>query len=474
MEKKFYEQKVQDVRELPQETTEQKVEKKERARLLRMELIIDNALCTDLFLKMLEENPELDVEILKQTLKRMLTIKESNIDFFVHHLAVTRKNIDDIYQNELLPYVESIAASDEIHKSLGDIFFQWSLPKDRNFIAPIGRVDIEVEYPFAFVMHVENPDDFEIIDNRTNIGGFYTEYTLQDPTTKRSFRYPVIVINGPPKSEENVLLHEKGHAEHKIFKSTTESVRTSDLGKHWNLSLADQVREAPHKFVWGQFGMYPDAVARILDDESKIVRSKSELVSEKRTQAEAEEFRTLKKGQARKQILQSACEQAKDELLAQFNATKDLSYLTDLLKKGGLYDYFKDMGIPINSEIYDDLWDEYDQIMFAATNTAQEVLYAYNLFGLGKRVEIFHWILAQIPAENWKGDLKNNLFLEEADILGKINQLIIDSPDFRADNKQSDFMQLVDRFDSDLFKQQERIILPMLRQYLIEFENLKS
>ncbi len=468
-----YEQKTAEVKKLPQETSEQQAEKKDRAQLLRMELLIDNALCTELFISTFEENPDLSVDALKKVLKNMLSVKEINVDIFVDNVVATRENLANVYENDILPYAKSIGPYSDSMKTVGYTLFQWSLPKDRNFIAPIGWIGVDVGHPFAFIIYVSDPRDFEIIDDRSNVGGFYTRREHTYTETQTIFGYPLIVINGLPIGQDHVLTDEIGHAEHRVFKNTLDEIRQEEIKTPGEPLLREQILKAPHKLVWGHFGMYPDAVARVLDDEQNIKRTKLEMPSQDRTEADAQKLRALKKEQARKQILGFAYEQAKDELLAEFNVTKSLTYIANVLKKDGLYDYFKKMDIPIDSKIYDDLWDEYNKVVLDAFHTTVKALQAYENFGLEKRTNVFRWVLGQIPLEDWKKQLEGGLFIEEAEILSKINEVIINHPDFRADSKQSDFMKLVDRFNSDVYKNQERLILPMLREYLVEFEKMK-
>ena len=58
--------------------------------------------------------------------------------------------------------------------------------------------------------------------------------------------------------------------------------------------------------------------------------------------------------------------------------------------------------------------------LLKATESPQKIIYDYKKFFLSDRIQLFLWVLAQIPIQQWKAQLAGTRFYEEAFYLNQI------------------------------------------------------
>jgi len=93
------------------------------------------------------------------------------------------------------------------------------------------------------------------------------------------------------------------------------------------------------------------------------------------------------------------------------------NHLSNLKEHGGLYDYFlNNLKIPKDSPLYEELWEGYTGALDHYTENMFHVLNVYdnNPKVLAERKDLFRWVLAQYPMEDWNTQLQEALFVEES------------------------------------------------------------
>jgi hypothetical protein len=391
MEKFPLEKSPQYTQRLEQARSERSRESAER---FRMETLLDNAALVRLFVERLEADPttskEEFIELAQNSGK---VVHPKVVNEFIKELTQTRDFIERSVE-DLQRHAKSRSVG------LGKQLYRWVLPynKQDNFF-PRGRITINRNYPLALIAYIQNKRDFETIDARKNVGGFYKEfqfYRTRPPeyigTIFREF--PLIAVHGtdPEKHQSSrshpILRHEKGHAE--------------------NEALRDALRKADRKLVWGKLDYPWLAIEKLRSG-----------------QVETGDIRNL---EDYKVVLRYALAHAKDEILAEYKSQYGLfaHHTQNLKQKGGLYDYFAQMGIESDSPIYAMLWEDYEREIDGATQVVQTITQSYWLAYsmLTRKIELFRWVLAQIPLEQWSRQLKNSLFSKEAEKLRQAKQVI--------------------------------------------------
>lgn len=381
----------------------QNAEKREAAKILRMEAFLENAKCTQLLVEFLEQNPHASIEELEEYIvKNAKVIHPKNLNNFIELLTKERDRASTLV-NLLITEDKGKRLSQDpairLYQGLCRLR-RPSNPKTRKPIHPEGPINLDDTYPLALILNIKNENDFANLDERNNIGGFYNPHKPYSQP-KVGGLFPIIVTQGNIDRVASMLFgktpitsHEKGHAENHAFSG----------------SLGKKVR-----CVWGH--------------ESSILASAKNRLKElwgvdKKITIESQEYQ---------EVLQYALASAKNELLADYKAEQHFGHAASLKTKGGLYDYFIHHGItPEESPtLYTQLWKDYEEAITNACKAAEKIT---NLYGntlssasifmgndyddrseyIGKRVELFRWILAQIPLEEWAKQLAGVPFLEEA------------------------------------------------------------
>jgi hypothetical protein len=112
-------------------------------------------------------------------------------------------------------------------------------------------------------------------------------------------------------------------------------------------------------------------------------------------------------------------EKAKDEILAELKASSYEvgKYISNLKKRGGVYDYFSGLGIATNSQLYKDLWTAYEKKLDDAFKSLNFLLIIYKLWSLNFRFEVIRWVMTQIPLKDWAKQINESGFKKEAEML---------------------------------------------------------
>ncbi|OGN10363.1 MAG: hypothetical protein A3J46_01775 [Candidatus Yanofskybacteria bacterium RIFCSPHIGHO2_02_FULL_41_11] len=428
-----YKEKLEQIRREPQETSEEKDAKREHAREFRMEVMLDNARLMQDLTSQLAYN--------FWATKEHLAISVEKFAQFLAHPEVVETFIDDLLatQKKVLEMVNRRSA-EQGGKHVAQSFYQELVRDKFEQYKFHGKMELDASYPLALILYVENEEDFKRIDPRKNIGGFYnSSISVFDFTSGQTIKFPMIVIKG---SRENnvqsglvtVEEHEKGHAEHKRLQST---LKTAERKVVWlDLDRPSQIEIDWLKNSW------------IKDQEKKYVRDYFD------------------------KIVVYALERAKDEILAEFKVTGSLDYIFNLLNKEGVYDYFKELGIDTDSELYKDLWREYENKISPAYKAANRVVAAYKIFGLSERIDLMRWVLGQIPLKDWDKQITNSAFWEEADKLFYYfkEKSLLDESRF----KQLKLAEAQEQCIDELKRNQSGSLLPYINKLLAQLESAKT
>lgn len=421
-EKKFeptesYKDKLEDIRKLPQETEELRVEKKERAKELRMEVMLDNARLMANLTAQLEWNPWSTTEDLQNSTNKTAE--------FLAHPEVAQNFINDLHT--VKTRVESVLDKAGNRDSAAYKVYKQLIKNKSLEYEPRGKIKVDMSYPLAVMLFVEDSKDFNMIDSRENIGGFYRA-SATFSFGEQELSIPVIVVKGEFRSVnkapaiQRVENHEKGHAEHE--------------------RLISSLNASGRKVVW--FKTLPNA---------KTVTSLKELANTKQPE-KTKEF---------EQILYYALEKAKDEILAELKASSYEvgKYISNLKKRGGVYDYFSGLGIATNSQLYKDLWAAYDKKLDDAFKSLNFLLIIYKLWSFKYRFEVIRWVIAQIPLKDWAKQINESGFKKEAELL---YELMIKKSKMLIQNGQ--ISPALEEMTRQINADQWRSFIPIIKKYL--------
>ncbi|GEM_PF-3168974 len=414
-----YKNNLEAIREEPQDTEGEKAKKKEHAREFRMEVMLDNArLMRDLTAR-LEYNPwSAKEDLMGMTKENAEFLAHPEVaETFVDDLLASKKRVEDLIENKEHLRAEGlrIPIAEILYRELIGSSSPWDYKLK-------GRVSIDASYPLAIILYVENDEDFKKIDSRTNIGGFYRasnpDYNF---VLGKSSEFPLIVVKGrsvkkaPGARGSLVEEHEHGHAEHE--------------------RLMSALKKAERKVVWvGPKILSPAIIYRLKDGSRPESRDKDT-----------------------NDVLDYALERAKDELLAEFRAVGSLRQHANLIIQKGVYDYFYQNGFDHGTEIYNELWKKYKEILDLAVMVADHLLEAYRKFGLQERIGLVRWVLAQIPIRDWNTQLPESAFWEEAEGLRSISaRSVINNKDVQA---------AFEEFTEGIRKDQNHSFLPQINQF---------
>lgn len=388
---------------------------RQEAKLFRMEVMLDNAKLTCLLFDLIEENPQASIEELRLAVEQSdLVAHPAIVESFITNLVYNRKRVGQIVDR----YSER-AKQEGV--SLGHLIFKNLL---RQYIiggGPNGRVFFDNSYPLALTLYIEEEKDFRQVDRRKNVGGFYAHEQSAKDT---SFAYPFICILGLPPDFAKTLPdaqydptgwmntkivadHEEGHSKNRIVLNGLNEKPTKEELIESGGMLQHRSRR---KAVWGGLSLKKISQYYNKETEENDVDELSRIF-ETRGVAEA------KRSPIWHHFLEYSLGMAKDELLADYRGkTKyPFSHLDKLKKRGDLYDYFaKHLSLSESSELYSALWQEYENILESNVAAARNIVQIYQKFGLAERLDLFRWVLAQIPLDQWQKSLGNSLFEVEA------------------------------------------------------------
>lgn len=397
-------------------------ELREQAKLVRMERLLDNAKCTLVLVDSFLENPQVTVPELSTKLE------EANV---LHDPPAAKRFIDSMIEarNKVSAAIGKLDALGDTTQSNSANILYSSLVRGKGEtvnVAPESLVRLNTRNPLAITLEVNSDRDFKRIDSRTNIGGFFNEETRLSSFDKEPYvvAFPLVVINGissinmkPGSRHVNlnadktlIFDHEAGHSRNRTFinalrrRKTKIAIRQADG--------TDKMVTVDSGVVWGAF---EDFESRKKDAALLITQWSSN----------PDEARNSLEWQS---VIGYSLHRAKDELLADVEARDSLGpHAQNVLAKNNAYDYFaKRLDILPGTALYDALWKEYSERIKKNEETAEFVLQQYRRAGLSDRAEVFKWVLAQIPLEKWDDQLHKTLFVEEAEHLKKIGDVMLD------------------------------------------------
>jgi hypothetical protein len=434
-----YRERRNEIRTLPQDTKEEKTEKHERAKLFRMEVLFDNALCIETLISALEDNPNMSKEGLEQLLLKSRVVHPEVTTQFVRRLLDIRIRVEEV--------LDALAAKHSPERKAQLLYCSVARHQKKNE-KPQGQLTMDTTYPLALALYVSNPEDFARIDARRNIGGFYAAtQNVKLIGNLNPLVFPFIAIMGSQGESDYVMRHEKGHAENRV--------------------LQNALPKDTHRVVWGNLA---DKPTKEIVAYSTAVDTWSQSSDEEEQRKLLEYTRSHAKEQDKARVLQYALAHAKDEILAEYHANQESfgAYRKHLLKRGGLYDYFgNSLSIDTSSATYKELWTSYESILHENIDVADAIVRAYKRLGLFKRIDHFRWVLAQIPVEKWKEQLEATLFVEEATILGDVP---IVPPTFLRmrvhDNGHYPSSIMYHTLRNDLLQNQHAPLIPIVHAYL--------
>lgn len=390
-----YENAINQVRNLPQSTPVETEAKHHEAKLLRMQFQMDNAACMIECNHALTINPYLAAAELTHDLENSdLLIQTKTAQTYVEKLLENRdmaaKGLNDL---DLSAGVFKRSPEQLLYKYLQKLPGTYETQ---------GKLSLDLSFPLALGLVIEKRSDFDKIDPRKNVGGFYTKYL--DCLDMTLDKVPVFVIcqstidSNPdntdeirldPKIVNKIQIHEQGHAQNEVVVKTLRNLDPS-------------------------FALLTDQ-AELLDQPER-----ERLVSNLRNiyLANPEDYKNSPEW---KMILGTSLGRAQDELLADINYSEGepagslTNKQADLLDREGIYNYFiNDWDLTKNDPLYKELWNTYEETIRKAVNTADRIMQNYDYFDLTKRGAIFAGVLAQIPVTAWDYQLSETLYLEEA------------------------------------------------------------
>jgi hypothetical protein len=439
-----YEQALTEIKESPAESVEQRKEKQDLVRRTRMEFMFDDAKCARTLINALESNPTLTETELANLLHQEELIHPNDVEKFIQKLKETRALV-----LKMTGYLE--ASSKNKGAIALELFKQIEKPNSKKDEILQGKIEADTSYPLAIILFCLSEKDFERIDERKNIGGFYSSPELKkNDKIDKDIQFPLIAINGSSYSMDKTTKHEKGHAENFVYKR----------------SIVSKERKA----VWG--------------------RSRMLVVDIKELQRHWAEDNMLKKAAAWHKTIERALSLAKDELLADFKAWNgDMgSKLQQLSRRHGVYDYFENhFHIDTKNKVYPEIWKEYELTLKQAFKTATSVIESYKNsfklnglypereYGLTKRVDLLRWVLAGVPLEQWAATLRHTLFIEEAEGLRKISLDCVKlNRDTLSKKVQSPRYKACAKVLKEIIENEEKPLLPFIRSYEHELDNIKK
>jgi len=447
-----YNEAIERVRNLSQST-----EKKDQARKLRTEVMLDNAKCAKLLVETLKNNPLINEEDFEAiAVSSNLVVHPEVTQNFIHALSSARDRVK--------AGIEKAEAEGQEQKTdLAKTLYLQLLPyRERLMISdgaplPDGQVKLGEIFPLAIILEVETTQDYIRLgsDQLTSdgLGNYVTDLIDENAKVARLVKgnyveFPYIIVKGitsndPDDSLDPKLItttrHEKAHAENSAF---LEALRRSDKKVVWSKSENRDLKKKEVQSLIEAWGWE--------DPESKKVSS------------------------IYNRVLGLALSLAKDELLADFEAEGHMVTISMQLRFGD-YPYFEKFGIKKGSSLYEKLNAEYQEIIDSAFFTAQDIVNNYRSFGLIDRIELFRWVLAQIPVEQWEKQLKATSFFQESNKLYDVIEYCFGSQTNNiSQSEKSRRRSIHEKLFSALREIQDKPLMDTLAMFEEQLEDIKA
>ncbi len=380
---KFYRALLETIRRKPQNTDEQKAEKKESARSLRMEIMLENARIIKFLITQVETNPtQTENELFEQAQKSASYLAHpESVSKFIAELIKTNTRVKKVIE-------KSVAQAGQKPEEYGKTLIEIITKNNNPFLKLKGQVRLDLSYPLAIILYFEKPSDFKAVTDfeENTMGLFDHKQIIETPDV--SLNFPVILMNGYDENmlpNQKILEHEKGHAEH--------------------VQLVSALQKTKRKTVW----------LETMPDINKSVKKLNGYPND--------EIKTLPKPEL-ETILKLALERAKNEILALLKQGRyDLlqSSPTAMTEKNGAYNFFRHLNIEQDSQAFRlHLWPEYKQKLKEACEKLNDLIVPYTELGLNERIDLMRWVMAQIPLIDWPNQIEKSGFAKESKMLSDL------------------------------------------------------
>lgn len=422
-----YEKKIAATRSMAEKSEEERLIKQEKASELRMEIMMDQAALGEALVSHFIHGEwyctsKWDLEKIAEDAG--FVMYPESTELFIEALDRARKSVELVLESFEKRNKNSRERKDQgITEMSKELLLFRALQKDvygkATDYEPKGTLVLDETYPLALVLYVENEEDFQQIDTRKNVGGFYVrgvKFGDTDDTKGQQLDCPVIAIYA-----KDVLEHEKKHAEHaalldafsreRFFTRIPRKVGDEQpyFVKHdkrtvvWATDTIGNIKELTKELEVAvkEFGEVDELLKHSVHTMSLVERKLAE----------------IKKRKAFDQILGFALGKAKDELLADyarvqkadlaFSVNDYFEHLNNLLHKEGVYDYFLHrVHLSKESELYKELWDEYETTLKEQVDSVKYIVQDYCVYRWNDRIAMFRWLLAQTPIQKWKSQFR--------------------------------------------------------------------
>lgn len=237
----------------------------------------------------------------------------------------------------------------------------------------IPRQDGQIEMltnPLTVGINVPNAQDYQILDNETNSGGYFDPDAITHNQPDHPF--PLIVTHASSDlARKHIEAHELGHAIHHSL---------------WQ-SLPDRL-----DLVGGYASLDIPTIP----------------------------YSTLENRRKRRQAFQAPSPpnrwmlaRAKDEILADHYASGNFDYANSVLEEDGLYNYPRkiadhhysgktDTSTKLHAQVYREAHTVFEDSVTAAHTAAKNLADLYQKQGLIQRAELLPWVLRQTPLSRWE------------------------------------------------------------------------
>ncbi len=459
-------QKLAQVRSMPQEfgTSEESqddkfkrerrsTEKRDAARILRMEVLLDNAKCARVMVLALEENPKISVEDLQNLLAQQVEVIHPEVAAtFAAELVTTSQRVQETI-------AELKIESSKKRQGMAMLLYHRLLieglrkPNKGEMSLPKGEVRLGGTYPLAVQLDVIDDADYQALTEERVVRvtkpadikqarGFNKQSPKKDSLAEmfrelagNNVDFPVIVVC-PGRTEPGDRItrrHEQGHSQHTIFEKVLEA-----KGK---------------KFIWGEpewdGGVSNAKLEKLWNEDESKARNSIYWI----------------------QIQQKATACAKREFFA--DAAAGQGNLLDASSMNSLqynaYDYFKALGINPKSNLHKALRQEYLQTLESAAEQFSDVVKGYYALGLGERAELMVWVGAQIPLDQWSRQFAGANFQLEANRLRRIARFYSAGLEDDDETEKERRKDLINNMISEMKTQQDKPLIPILDRYEKKF-----
>lgn len=394
---------IEDLRqsELPEEEVVELA--REKAAILRMEVILDQAQLTRSLIEYLYVNPEVTPERFMEIAQASRRVYNPDATRkFIASMLECRDAIDlDLARTKAnalgwanKQYQTEYPGEDPENPSDPERFEKILKAQEAYHLLnvslkePEGEIEISKRYPLAVEVYFQSKADFKKMDNR-DIGGFYRS-KHRTWSAELNQRFPLIVTYVPPRPSDyyRIVEHEEKHSHNDQLKRALAPDDVNERSGNQNFT---------RKIIWSRLessyadkGYYND-IGQVAD-----------------MQVAGKDFTKL---EAFDRLVSFALSRAKDEIIA-FATTADSARIKGLLTaRGGIYDYFA--YAQSENTVYEKLWADFEPKLTRAIEIVQKFENCYKQSKLYNRFELFLTALAMVPIEDWQETLDDNYFEKE-------------------------------------------------------------